>query len=100
MFGGNVEEAVQGWSNARVRQWWLEELPPALHVYSGIVEECQLDGSDLFQLDMEMLQEFGVKRIHGMKVLKAVDRLRAEVKIDIHRFTLQYRFCFSFSKGE
>jgi Ca2+/Na+ antiporter len=71
-------EAVQGWSNARVRQWWLEELPPALHVYSGIVEECQLDGSDLFQLDMEMLQEFGVKRIHGMKVLKAVDRLRAE----------------------
>jgi len=61
-----------------VRKWWFEELPPALHVYNGIVEECQLDGSDLFQLDMEMLQEFGVKRIHGMKVLKAVDRLRAE----------------------
>jgi len=71
-------EPVHTWSSARVRKWWYDELPPALHGYSAIVEECQLDGSDLFQLDMEMLHEFGVKRIHGMKVLKAVERLRIE----------------------
>merc|ERR1711879_491346 len=71
-------EHIENWSNARVKQWWLETLPPALHVYAGIVDECQLDGSDLFELDMEMLQEFGVKRIHGMKVLKAIERLRCQ----------------------
>lgn len=71
-------EHIENWSNSRVKQWWLETLPPALHVYAGIVDECQLDGSDLFELDMEMLQEFGVKRIHGMKVLKAIQRLRTQ----------------------
>lgn len=71
-------EHIENWSNGRVKQWWLETLPPALHVYAGIVDECQLDGSDLFELDMEMLQEFGVKRIHGMKVLKAIQRLRTQ----------------------
>lgn len=68
-------DLVENWTNARVKQWWLDALPAALHVYAGIVDECQLDGSDLFELDMEMLQEFGVKRIHGMKVLKAIDKL-------------------------
>merc|ERR1719499_1657336 len=45
-------EKVENWSSARVRQWWFDSLPRALHVYAGIVEECQLVGSDLFELDM------------------------------------------------
>jgi len=69
------KDTVVTWSNARVKQWWSRGLPPACQQYIHIVDECQLDGSDLLDLDWEMLAEFGVKKIHGMKILKAIKNL-------------------------
>lgn len=69
------KELVDTWSNSRVRKWWQNDLPPACQQYVHIVDECQLDGSDLLDLDWEMLAEFSVKKIHGMKILKAIKNL-------------------------
>lgn len=69
------KDLVDTWSNDRVKQWWQTGLPPACQQYIHIVDECQLDGSDLLDLDWEMLAEFSVKKIHGMKILKAIKNL-------------------------
>jgi len=69
------QDSVDTWTTERVKQWWEYGLPPACKKYIHIVDECQLDGSDLLDLDWEMLAEFNVKKIHGMKILKAIKNL-------------------------
>eukprot|EP00494_Astrolonche_serrata_P034076 UN34345 len=65
------EDCVESWTREQVKQWWMHDLPPACRDYVTIVDDCHIDGSDLLDLDLDMLAEFGVKKIHGMKILKS-----------------------------
>jgi len=88
-------DTVESWSVARCKQWWEHGLPPACQPYINIVEDCQLDGSDLLDLDWEMLEEFGVKKIHGMKILKAIKGLmgsRHLLGVEVQRVVKQLEF--------
>lgn len=86
------QDSVDTWSTERVKQWWEYGLPPACKKYIHIVDECQLDGSDLLDLDWEMLAEFNVRKIHGMKILKAIKNLmgsRQMLRIEVQRVVKQ-----------
>jgi len=76
------QDSVDQWTKERVKQWWQHGLPPACQAYISIVDDCHLDGSDLLDLDWEMLAEFGVKKIHGMKILKAIKKLMPHRLLD------------------
>lgn len=86
------QDSVDTWSTERVKQWWEYGLPPACKKYIHIVDDCQLDGSDLLDLDWEMLAEFDVRKIHGMKILKAIKNLmgsRQMLRIEVQRVVKQ-----------
>jgi len=69
-------QTVLAWSPAEVKQWWQRSLPPGCQEYIYIVDECELDGNDLLDLDYISLSQFNVKKMLIMKILRRIKQLK------------------------
>eukprot|EP00493_Phyllostaurus_siculus_P025158 UN25502 len=74
-------KAVLAWSPAEVKQWWERSLPPGCQEYIHIVDECELDGADLLDLDFISLSQFDVKKMLIMKILRRIKQLKQSLGI-------------------
>jgi len=72
------EEGVLGWGVNEVIGWWKHNLPKGAQDFIPVVEECHLTGKDLIELDKEMLEQLGIKKLLVMKILKLIEPLRIE----------------------
>jgi len=75
------EEGVLGWGVNEVIAWWKENLPKGAQDFVPVVEECHLTGKDLIELDKEMLEQLGIKKLLVMKILKQIEPLRLEANL-------------------
>jgi len=69
-------QTVLAWTPAEVKQWWERSLPPGCQEYIYIVDECELDGNDLLDLDYISLSQFNVKKMLIMKILRRIKQLK------------------------
>jgi uncharacterized membrane protein YfcA len=67
---------VLGWAPADVKEWWQKSLPSGCQEYIYIVDECELDGADLMDLDYISLQQYEVKKMHIMKILRRIKQMK------------------------
>merc|ERR1719461_2750193 len=74
-------QTVLAWSPAEVKQWWQRSLPPGCQEYIHIVDECELDGADLIDLDYISLSQFDVKKMLIMKILRRIKQLKQSLGI-------------------
>merc|ERR1712156_933095 len=74
-------EGVLGWGVAEVIDWWKNTLPKGAQQFVPMVEECHLTGKDLIELDKEMLEQLGIKKLLVMKILKQIEPLRLEANL-------------------
>jgi len=72
---------VLAWSPQEVKQWWERSLPPGCQEYIHIVDECELDGADLLDLDYMSLSQFDVKKMLIMKILRRIKQLKQSLGI-------------------
>lgn len=72
---------VLAWTPEEVKQWWRRSLPPGCQEYISIVDECELDGTDLLDLDQESLMQFDVKKMLIMKILRRIKMLKKSLGI-------------------
>jgi len=70
--------SVLTWNVDEVIDWWKNNLPKGAQQFIPVVEECHLTGKDLIELDKEMLEQLGIKKLLVMKILKQIEPLRAE----------------------
>merc|ERR1719333_236552 len=75
------EEGVLGWGVNEVISWWKHNLPKGAQDFIPVVEECHLTGKDLIELDKEMLEQLGIKKLLVMKILKQIEPLRLEANL-------------------
>merc|ERR1719499_1938837 len=75
------EEGVLGWGVNEVIVWWKGNLPRGAQDFIPVVEECHLTGKDLIELDAEMLEQLGIKKLLVMKILKQIEPLRLEANL-------------------
>merc|ERR1719499_1234271 len=75
------EDGVLGWGVAEVVEWWKSSLPKGAQEFIPVVEECHLTGKDLIELDREMLEQLGIKKLLVMKILKQIEPLRLEANL-------------------
>jgi uncharacterized coiled-coil protein SlyX len=75
------EEGVLGWGVNEVISWWKHNLPKGAQDFIPVVEECHLTGKDLIELDKEMLEQLGIKKLLVMKILKQIEPLRREANL-------------------
>merc|ERR1712039_440682 len=75
------EDGVLGWGVNEVIGWWKENLPKGAQDFVPVVEECHLTGKDLIELDKEMLEQLGIKKLLVMKILKQIEPLRLEANL-------------------
>jgi uncharacterized membrane protein YfcA len=73
--------SVLAWSPEDVKQWWERSLPPGCQEYIHIVDECELDGADLLDLDYISLSQFDVKKMLIMKILRRIKQLKQSLGI-------------------
>lgn len=78
---GSEDEGVLGWGVNEVVEWWKEMLPKGAQEFIPVVEECHLVGKDLIELDKEMLEQLGIKKLLVMKILKQIEPLRREANL-------------------
>jgi len=74
-------EGVLGWGVPEVIDWWKRALPKGAQQFVPMVEECHLTGKDLIELDKEMLEQLGIKKLLVMKILKQIEPLRLEANL-------------------
>lgn len=81
--GDDDEDAdgVLGWGVSEVIDWWKQTLPKGAQQFVPMVEECHLTGKDLIELDKEMLEQLGIKKLLVMKILKQVEPLRLQANL-------------------
>lgn len=72
---------VLSWTPAEVKQWWERSLPPGCQEYIHIVDECELEGADLLDLDFISLSQFDVKKMLIMKILRRIKQLKQSLGI-------------------
>merc|ERR1719499_2386359 len=77
----DAEEGVLGWGVNEVISWWKNSLPKGAQDFIPVVEECHLTGKDLIELDKEMLEQLGIKKLLVMKILKQIEPLRLEANL-------------------
>jgi len=75
------EDGVLGWGVNEVIGWWKENLPKGAQDFVPVVEECHLTGKDLIELDKEMLEQLGIKKLLVMKILKQIEPLRIDANL-------------------
>lgn len=68
--------AVLAWTPKDVKEWWSKSLPSGCQEYIYIVDECELDGADLMDLDFMSLQQYEVKKMHIMKILRRIKQMK------------------------
>jgi len=73
-----IEEDVKSWGVEKVLSWWRRNLPRSAQSYTPMVRECQMSGKDLLELDMGMLQTFGMKKLLARQIMAQIDPLRIE----------------------
>lgn len=71
---------IKLWAPRDVKQWWVRSLPVGCQQYGYIIDECELDGQDLLALDYTSLQQYGVKKIHIMKILRQINQMKGSMK--------------------
>merc|ERR1719270_2417210 len=69
------EQGIDGWTVDDVYHWWKNNLPKGAQEFIGMVRECEIAGKDLKELDEEMLEQLGIRKLLVMKILKAVREL-------------------------
>merc|ERR1719447_151504 len=75
--GSEVTAAtVLAWTPKHVKEWWSRSLPSGCQEYIYIVDECELDGADLMDLDYISLQQYEVKKMHIMKILRRIKQMK------------------------
>jgi uncharacterized membrane protein YfcA len=74
-------ESVLAWNTLEVKAWWQNSLPPGCQEYIHIVDECELDGADLIDLDYISLAQFDVKKMLIMKILRRIKQLKRSLGI-------------------
>jgi len=74
-------QTVLAWTSADVKKWWKLSLPPGCQEYIHIVDECELDGADLIDLDYISLSQFDVKKMLIMKILRRIKLLKQSLGI-------------------
>merc|ERR1719461_2699565 len=74
-------DSVLKWTPAEVKTWWERSLPPGCQEYIHIVDECELDGTDLLDLDYISLSQFDVKKMLIMKILRRIKQLKQSLGI-------------------
>jgi len=79
--GSEDEDGVLGWGVNEVIAWWKDNLPKGAQDFVPVVEECHLTGKDLIELDKEMLEQLGIKKLLVMKILKQIEPLRLEANL-------------------
>jgi len=67
---------VLAWTPKDVKEWWSRSLPSGCQEYIYIVDECELDGADLMDLDYISLQQYDVKKMHIMKILRRIKQMK------------------------
>lgn len=77
------DDSVLNWTVADVITWWRNNLPKGAQEFVPVVEECHLTGKDLVELDSEMLEQIGIKKLLVMKILKSIEPLRASVNLSV-----------------
>lgn len=80
-FNQRNAESVLAWTTAEVKAWWQNSLPPGCQEYIHIVDECELDGADLIDLDYISLAQFDVKKMLIMKILRRIKQLKRSLGI-------------------
>jgi len=80
-FNQRNAESVLAWTTAEVKAWWEHSLPPGCQEYIHIVDECELDGADLIDLDYISLAQFDVKKMLIMKILRRIKQLKRSLGI-------------------
>jgi amino acid transporter len=75
-------DGVMSWGVQEVIDWWKKTLPKGAQEFIPVVEECHLVGKDLVELDKEMLDQLGIKKLLVMKILKQLDPLRQEAGLE------------------
>jgi len=71
---------IKLWAPRDVKEWWVRSLPVGCQQYWYIIDECELDGTDLLALDYVSLQQYGVKKIHIMKILRQINQMKSAMK--------------------
>jgi len=71
----SLPENVFSWTLEDVVYWWSTNLPKGAQQYINMVQQCKLTGKDLVELDAEMLEQLGIKKLLVMKILKAIEPL-------------------------
>jgi len=77
---------VDTWTPDQVTLWWSQAFPAPLQPYVSIIDDCNIDGSDLRDVDAEMLHEFHIKRIHAMKILNEIKKLLENDHVMVYDF--------------
>lgn len=80
-FVDTIDDGVLGWTVDEVVDWWKKTLPKGAQEFIPVVEECHLTGKDLIELDKEMLEQLGIKKLLVMKILKQIEPLRLEANL-------------------
>lgn len=78
---GQNAQTVLNWSPTEVKEWWSRSLPPGCQDYIHIVDECELDGADLLDLDYISLSQYDVKKMLIMKILRRIKQLKSSLGI-------------------
>jgi len=79
--GQNVDGTILAWTTEEVKTWWERSLPPGAQEYIHLVDDCELDGTDLLDLDYESLKQFDVKKLCITKILKRIGELKSSLGI-------------------
>lgn len=78
--GDEANEDIYSWSVTDVLSWWRKNLPKSAQTYCPVVRECQMTGRDLLELDMGMLQQFGMKKLLAKQIMSQIEPLRIEAE--------------------
>jgi hypothetical protein len=74
------QDDIYSWSVTDVLAWWRKNLPKSAQTYTPVVRECQMTGRDLLELDMGMLQQFGMKKLLAKQIMSQIEPLRIEAE--------------------
>lgn len=66
------------WGTEEVILWWENTLPPFAQDFVWVVEDNNVNGSELLNLDFISLTEYGIKKMVVMKILNEIEILRQE----------------------
>jgi len=66
------EGPIRFWNHEQVLYWWKHSLAKDCQEYLPIIKECQLIGTDLLDLDFEMLKECGASQQQCQQIISTI----------------------------